>query len=238
LTAEIDRAVIDLVRHGLGEGRVLGHVVAAADHFHGEPRHAQLLVAAGIDLGEFGDGRHLAQEAERIEAPLLQRAGRPRELRGPADLAFDFADELPDLAGRSLGLLALNADQRGLLLLISEVDVEGAVGDEREADDGDEQSNVFDEQAAAHNRRAGGRSEPGQAARQPPKSSAAMIRQRSHASSWPGLSRPSRFWTLGACDSSMYTFLQAAPAARSMSASRAISFAPGVTFMTTLQRRS
>jgi hypothetical protein len=140
------------------EGRLLGHVVAAADHFHGEPRHAQLLVAAGIDLGEFGDGGDLAQEAERIEAPLLERTGRPRELRGPADLAFDFTDELPDLAGGRLRLLALNTDQRGLLLLIREVDVERAVGDKREADDGDEQRNVFDEQAAAHYRRTRGRS--------------------------------------------------------------------------------
>jgi hypothetical protein len=179
--AEIDRAVVDLVRHGLGEARLLGHVVAAADHFHGQPRHLQLLVAAGVDLGEFGDRRHLAQEPQRVEASLLKRAGRPRQLRGPADLAFDFADELPDLAGRCLRLLALDADQRGLLLLIREVDVERAVGDERQADDGDEQRDVFDEQPAAHDRCAGGRSDAAQAARQPAYRPAAMIRQRSHA---------------------------------------------------------
>ena len=48
--AEIDRAVIDLVGDGLGEFRVLGEVGLAADHVHGEPRHAQLLVAGGIEL--------------------------------------------------------------------------------------------------------------------------------------------------------------------------------------------
>ena len=179
--AEIDRAVVDLVRHRLGEARLLGHVGAAADHFHGQPRHLQLLVAAGVDLGEFGDGRHLAQEPQRVEASLLKRTGRPGQLRGPADLAFDFADELPDLAGRGLRLLALNADQRGLLLLIREIDVERAVGDERQADHGDEQRDVFDEQPAAHDRCAGGRSDAAQAARQPAYRPAAMIRQRSHA---------------------------------------------------------
>ena len=110
--AEIDRAEIDLVRHRLGEARVLGDVVAAADHLHGEPRHPQLLVAARIDLGKLGDRRHLAQQPQRVEAPLLERAGRPRQLRGPADLAFDLADELADLAGGGFGLLALNAHQR------------------------------------------------------------------------------------------------------------------------------
>jgi len=60
----------------------------------------------------------LPQQPQRIEAPLLQRAGRPRQLRGPADLAFDLADELSDLAGRRLRLFALNADQRRFLLLV------------------------------------------------------------------------------------------------------------------------
>ena len=168
--AEIDRAVVDLVRHRLGEARLLGHVGTAADHFHGQPRHLQLLVAAGVDLGEFGDGRHLAQEPQCVETPLLKRTGRPGQLRGPADLAFDFADELPDLAGCRLRLLTLNADQRGLLLLIREIDVEHAVGDEREADYSDEQRNVFDEQPAAHDRGARRRRDAAQAGGQPPNS--------------------------------------------------------------------
>ena len=191
--AEIDRAEIDLVRHRLGEARVLGNIVAAADHLHGEPRHPQLLVAAGIDLGKLGDRRHLAQEPQRVEAPLLERAGRPRQLRGPADLAFDLADELADLAGGGFGLLALNAHQRTLLLLIGEIDVEGAVGGERQPDHADKQGDVFDEQPAAHDRGAGRRSKGAQAVEQHPHASLAMIRQRSHAiASWPGLSRPSR----------------------------------------------
>ena len=72
--AEIDRAVIDLVGHGLGEFRLVGIVDAAADHVHGEPRHFELLVAGGIDLRQFGDGRHLTQQPQRVEAPLVERA--------------------------------------------------------------------------------------------------------------------------------------------------------------------
>jgi hypothetical protein len=59
--------------------------------------------------------------------------------------------------------------------------VEHAVGDEREADYSDEQRNVFDEQPAAHDRGAGGRSDAAQAGRQPANASGAMIRQRCHA---------------------------------------------------------
>ena len=93
----------------------------------------------GVDLGELGDRRHLPQQPQRVEAALLQRARRPRQLRGPADLALDLADELSDLAGGGFRLLALDAHQRGLLFLIGEVDVERAVGDQREAHHGDEQ---------------------------------------------------------------------------------------------------
>ncbi len=154
LAAEIDRPVIDLVRHGLGEFR-LGRIVdAAADHVHGQPRDAQLLVAGGVDLGELGDGRHLPQQPQRVEAALIERGVRPRQLRRPADLAVDLGDELLDFRRGALGLLALDADQRGLVLLIRKPDLESAVGQERENDHGDQQRHIFDEQAAAHDRSA------------------------------------------------------------------------------------
>ena len=40
------------------------------------------------------------------------------------------------------------------MLLIGEPDLEGAIGEERQHDHGDEQSDIFDEQPAAHDRRA------------------------------------------------------------------------------------
>ena len=158
LAAEIDRAVVDFLCHRFGELRVLGEIGADADRVHGEPRHPQLLLAAGVELGELGDRRHLAQQAQRVEAALLQRARGPRQLRGPADLALDVLDELADLGGRGLGLLALDAGQRLLVLLIREPDFEQAVGQERDADHGDEQRDIFPEQPAADMGRSAGRS--------------------------------------------------------------------------------
>jgi hypothetical protein len=77
---------------------------------HRQSRDPQLLLAGGIKLGKFGDRRHLAQEAQSVEAPLINRARRPRELRGPADLAFDLADELNDLCLHSLDLHTQDLD--------------------------------------------------------------------------------------------------------------------------------
>ena len=118
LAPEVDRAVIDLPRHRLGEFRVFRQVEPAADHVHGEPRHPELLLAGRIELRQLGDRGHLAQETQRVEAALLERARRPGQLHGPAELALDLLDELADLRRRGLGLLALDADQRRLVLLV------------------------------------------------------------------------------------------------------------------------
>ena len=131
--------------NGLGELRIFRIIGLAAHNVHGETRHAQLLVAGGVELGELGDGRHLAQEPQSIEAPLLQRAGRPRQLCGPADLGFDLADELADLGRRGFSLFALNADQRGFVFLIGEPDRERAVGDKRDQNDREQQRDVLEE---------------------------------------------------------------------------------------------
>ena len=109
-----------MLRRRLGEFRVIGQIGAAGDHVHGQPRHPQPLLAGGIELRQLGDGRHLAQQPQSIEAALLDRARRPRQLRGPAELAFDLLDELADLGGGGFRLLALDADQRNLVLSIVE----------------------------------------------------------------------------------------------------------------------
>src|SRR5712691_11979270 len=147
--AEIDRPVIDLARRRFRELGIIGEVGGAADHVHGEPRHPQPLLAGGVDLRELGDGWNLAKEPQPVEAALLDRARRPRQLRGPAELALDLLDELADLGGGSLGLLALDADLRRLILSIIEQDIENAVGHERDADHRHEQRDIFGEQPPA-----------------------------------------------------------------------------------------
>ena len=142
---EIHRPVIDLVRHGLGELRLGGEVGAAADHVYRQARHAQALLARGIELGQFRNRRHLAQQALGIELALLDRAGRPRQLRRPAELSFDLPDELPHLSRRRFRLLALDADERCLVLLIVEEDLENAVGEQCHAHYRHEQGHILDE---------------------------------------------------------------------------------------------
>src|SRR5262249_46923344 len=103
----------------------------------------------GVELSELGDGGHLTQQAQGIEAALFDRARRPRELRGPAELALDLLDELTDLGGGGLRLFALDADERHFVLLVIEEDVENAVGYQRDTDARDEQGDVFGKQASA-----------------------------------------------------------------------------------------
>src|SRR5262249_7525690 len=98
---------------------------------------------------ELGDGGHLAQQPQGVEAALFDRARRPRQLRGPAELALDLLDELADLGGGGFRLLALDADERRLVLLIIEQDVQNAVGHQRDTDHRDKQHDVLREQAAA-----------------------------------------------------------------------------------------
>ena len=136
---------------------------------------------ARVDLGELGDRRHLPQQPQRVEAALLQRTGRPGQLRGPADLAFDFVDELSNLAGGGFRLLALNADQRGFLFFVREVDIECAIDDERETHHSDEQGNVFDEQTAAYDRCAARQNGPSLAVRRRLISIIPLVGRRSHA---------------------------------------------------------
>src|SRR5262249_18968306 len=114
-----------------------------------EPQRPQSCLGGGIELRELGDGGDLAQQPQRVETALFDRGRRPRQLRGPAELALDFLDELPDLGGGGFRLLALDADERDLVLLIIEQDVENAIGYQGNTDHRDEQRDVFGEQSSA-----------------------------------------------------------------------------------------
>src|SRR4051812_16830750 len=84
---------------------------------------------------------------------LLGRGRRRYELVHPADLTLDFLDELADPGGRSLRLLALNANQRGLVILIGGPDPERADREQRQGHDRNDQCDVLSEQPAADRRR-------------------------------------------------------------------------------------
>jgi hypothetical protein len=67
----------------------------------------------------------------------------------PAELALDLLAELADLGGGGFRLFALDADERSLMFLVVEVDVENAVREQRDTDDRHKQCDVFREQASA-----------------------------------------------------------------------------------------
>src|SRR6476619_7400262 len=84
------------------------------------------------------------------ESSVIAGAGGPGQLRGPSHLALDLLDELADLGRRGLGLLALDADQRCLVLLKGEDDFRQSVSEQGDANNRKKQSDVFAKQPPAH----------------------------------------------------------------------------------------
>src|SRR5262249_58563849 len=142
---KIDRTVIGFVGHGLDEFRVLFKVVVAVDHVRLQAGDSESLDARGINLREFRDRRDLAQQTHGVDSTLRQCCPNPGQLRGPSELSLDLPYELTDLARRRLGLLALNAEEGTLVLLIKKRDLEQTIGDQGDTDHRNEQRNVFRE---------------------------------------------------------------------------------------------
>ena len=134
------------MRNGIEEFRILGEVDPAVEHVRGEPRNPQTLHSGGVELCQLGNRRYLAQQPPAIEPALRQGGLDPRQLRGPAELRLDILDELLDLGRRRFRLLALDSDQRRFVLLVEEPDFECGVGEQGDADDGNEQPHIFREQ--------------------------------------------------------------------------------------------
>jgi hypothetical protein len=88
---------------------------------HLEAGHGELLAALGIDLRDIGDGRHHAQQLQELDAPLLEALGAELWQRGEGKLLLDLAHELLDARRGAGSLLALQAGERFLVLLVGEV---------------------------------------------------------------------------------------------------------------------
>ena len=151
--AEINRAEPHSVLARFDKAGGLRIVFFAANDVYRQPRDFELLFAGIVELGQLGDGRHLAQQAHIIETALLEGARGPLRRRGPAELALDLVDELLDAARRRPGLLLLNAEQRHLVFVIGEPEIERAVDEQHEADQPDDQQHIFAEQPSARLRR-------------------------------------------------------------------------------------
>ena len=84
----------------LDEARILRPVGIAADDVHRKPRDFELLAAVGVELGDLGDRRDLAEQANIVEAALVHRSRRPLRLGCPTNLALDVGNELSDTLRR------------------------------------------------------------------------------------------------------------------------------------------
>ena len=115
-----------------------------------DPRDLELLAALAVELHQLGDGRHLAQQADIVEAPLLDRQRRPLRLRHPAHLPLDLTHEGFDLLGCGLSLLVLDLNRGAAVLLVHEIEIEGGIDHQHAGHQADEEHDVFDEQAPLH----------------------------------------------------------------------------------------
>ena len=108
-------------------------------------------MAGRVQVTDFRDGGHLAQESEGIEASLVDRhaTSPPRRLGDPASLSLDLPDELLDPSGGGDGFLELDADERRFVLLVGEVDVDETARDERSAHQDREEDHVLQKEASA-----------------------------------------------------------------------------------------
>ncbi len=118
--SKINRAVVIRVRRGFAKFRFARDVSPAPDHVRVYPRNVKLLKTRRVDLFKLGNCRRLAKQTPSVDPALLKRARVPRQLDRPAELRLDPLDELADLGRRHFGLLALNADERRLLLPVEE----------------------------------------------------------------------------------------------------------------------
>ena len=150
LLAELDRAEIDLVLHGLDEGRVRGAVEVAGDRIQADPRHLELLAAGTVELGELGDGRDQELHAVVFEVALFGWQALELRICHPSDLALDLAHEGLDALRRRFGLFLLYLDRGSAIVLIDEIKVERGVDHQHAADQADEQHHVLEEEAAPH----------------------------------------------------------------------------------------
>src|SRR5262249_59926529 len=105
----------------------------------------------GVEMADLGDGEHLAEQAQVVDAPLVHRRRRQAQLglRRPADLPLDLLDEVLDAGGHPERLLALERDEGRPVLLVGEVDLDGAGHKKGAAHQAGEDDHVLPEEETA-----------------------------------------------------------------------------------------
>jgi hypothetical protein len=96
IATEIDRPVVDLLRRRLGELRIVGKSPPLATTSMASARPAAACLAQ--ELGQLGDGGHLAQGARRQSGAA--RSSPPTTAIASSSRWLDLLDELANLGGR------------------------------------------------------------------------------------------------------------------------------------------
>ena len=149
LVAEVDRAEVGLARSGLLEARVAGEVDAAADRVHRQPRHPKLLVAGRVEIADLGDRGRPAQQPRTYS---LRRSSSGAPARGsasgrrPSIWRSTSARNCSIREAAPSAFSLLDLDERRPLLLVREVQLDQAAGEQRAADQDDEHHHVLAEE--------------------------------------------------------------------------------------------
>ena len=147
---EVHRPEVGPPRPRLIEPRVVREIGLAAHHVHREPGHSELLPAGRVELADLGHRGRLALETDELEAPLLdRRPGAHLPLARPPDLALDVPDEGLDARRGAGRLLTLERHQGGEVLVMGEIELDEAAGEQGGAHQAREEHHVLPEQAAS-----------------------------------------------------------------------------------------
>ena len=148
LLAEVHGTDPRLAPLGAAKGRFLRAVLARTHDVHAKPRNRDLLASGSIELRDVGDFGHLAQELQEFDAAQLDVAGIELRERGIGQLLLDLANVLLDARRCRDRLLLLQIAERGLVLLIREIDADRARREQGAADQREDEKQVFAKQPA------------------------------------------------------------------------------------------
>src|SRR5215469_6198108 len=124
-------------------------VGTTADHIHREARYFKLLFAITVELLQFRDRRHLAQQPYKIETALFHRSHTPQWQRSPADLPFDAGNKFLNTLCSGLSLFLLQRKQRCLAFPVAEPKLYASIDEQCDCHQTDECHDIFAEEAAA-----------------------------------------------------------------------------------------
>ena len=148
LLAKVDRPVPRLPALGIAKRRLLRAVAARRDNVHAEARDGDLLAPAGVELGDVGDFRRLAQQLQEFDAAQLDVGRVELRQRGVGELLRDLADVLLDSRRRTDCFLVLQARECRAMLLVRKVDADRARREQRHRDEREDQQQVLAKQPA------------------------------------------------------------------------------------------